>query len=60
MRAAGSPKPGHGARPVGLVDVGAAAGLSDCLAVGAEAVAELAGGDAFAYLTEFGREDLRE
>jgi hypothetical protein len=43
-------KAGHGARPVGLVEVGAAFGLSDASAVVAETGAEFAGNDRFVNL----------
>jgi hypothetical protein len=49
---------GNGARPVGLVEVGAAFGLADALTVFAEARAEIAGNDRFTNLLQQGKRAL--
>ena len=46
---------GHGAGPVGLIEIGPTAGLTDSAAVVAEAGAELAGDDGLVNLLELGR-----
>ena len=51
---AGIAEAGDGARPVGLVHVGAAAGLADANAVFAQARAEFAGDDGFPDLSQAG------